>query len=65
MIPSEQTDFYSPRCYPHFKETPALDLKEAAWLGPPLGVQTLLFSESLFHRIACPWLGVRTLELET
>ena len=38
MITSEQTDFYSLRCYPHFKELSALDLKLGclAWL-PALG----------------------------
>lgn len=49
---------HSLRCYPYFKETSALDLKEAAsaWLpllGSPLGDQIPLFSKSLFHRIAC------------
>lgn len=52
MIPFEPTDSYSLKCYSHFKEMSALDLKEGCWLGPPFGDCTTLLSESLFHRVA-------------
>lgn len=49
MIASEKTDFYSPRCYPHFKEMSALGLRESCLAWPSPWGKNCIPSESLFH----------------